>query len=287
MGAEQRREGRECAFSLALARAVLAGRGSTDHMAARANCDSAIANDSPCNIESKLWLPAAPQHPRPSRASRRHLSRPPAHLPPSTVLGHEHLRIARRHAIMNRPGTEPAASQPGRPSSPPPSRCCPARLFAGAVDTQEPPRNAILPRGYLAPGGTACDGRSPAQTGARTRPSHREPHITSRAAADGPVCVHGRCCPETAGTVSLPPPAPRRCSGLAAMLQTTSSWGVPVLTRPRAAGAVPQSLRGIPGGFGGAQQPQQPGRTVSSNRLPNGKLGEETHWGGRARVDAC
>ncbi|OTB08084.1 hypothetical protein M426DRAFT_317188 [Hypoxylon sp. CI-4A] len=37
-------------------------------------------------------------------------------------------------------------------------------------------------------------------------------------------------------------------------------------------GAVPQTLRGMPTGFGGQQQPQQPGRTVS-NRLPNGKLG--------------
>ncbi|KAI0111894.1 hypothetical protein F4814DRAFT_423960 [Daldinia grandis] len=36
-------------------------------------------------------------------------------------------------------------------------------------------------------------------------------------------------------------------------------------------GAVPQTLRGIPTGFGGQQQPQQPGRTVS-NRIPNGKL---------------
>ncbi|KAI2637060.1 hypothetical protein GGS26DRAFT_547176 [Hypomontagnella submonticulosa] len=36
-------------------------------------------------------------------------------------------------------------------------------------------------------------------------------------------------------------------------------------------GAVPQTLRGMPTGFGGQQQPQQPGRTVSS-RLPNGKL---------------
>ncbi|KAI1806139.1 hypothetical protein F4811DRAFT_511941 [Daldinia bambusicola] len=36
-------------------------------------------------------------------------------------------------------------------------------------------------------------------------------------------------------------------------------------------GAVPQTLRGMPTGFGGQQQPQQPGRTVS-NRLPNGKL---------------
>ncbi|KAI1505303.1 CobW/HypB/UreG, nucleotide-binding domain-containing protein [Biscogniauxia marginata] len=36
-------------------------------------------------------------------------------------------------------------------------------------------------------------------------------------------------------------------------------------------GAVPQSLRGMPTGFGGQQQPQQPGRAVS-NRLPNGKL---------------
>ena len=44
-------------------------------------------------------------------------------------------------------------------------------------------------------------------------------------------------------------------------------------------GAVPQTLRGMPGGFGGQQQqqqpqpqPQQPGRAGSS-RLPNGKLG--------------
>ncbi|KAI1083525.1 hypothetical protein F5B20DRAFT_527362 [Whalleya microplaca] len=36
-------------------------------------------------------------------------------------------------------------------------------------------------------------------------------------------------------------------------------------------GAVPQTLRGMPTGYGGQQQPQQPGRTVS-NRLPNGKL---------------
>ncbi|KAI0478878.1 hypothetical protein GGR56DRAFT_632391 [Xylariaceae sp. FL0804] len=35
-------------------------------------------------------------------------------------------------------------------------------------------------------------------------------------------------------------------------------------------GAVPQTLRGMPAGFGGQQQPQ-PGRT-GSNRLPNGKL---------------
>ncbi|KAF5248102.1 hypothetical protein FAUST_509 [Fusarium austroamericanum] len=37
-------------------------------------------------------------------------------------------------------------------------------------------------------------------------------------------------------------------------------------------GAVPQTLRGMPGGFGGQQQPQQPGR-AATNRLPNGKLG--------------
>ncbi|KAJ4189730.1 transcriptional regulator [Fusarium falciforme] len=37
-------------------------------------------------------------------------------------------------------------------------------------------------------------------------------------------------------------------------------------------GAVPQTLRGMPGGFGGQQQPQQPGRAGSA-RLPNGKLG--------------
>ncbi|KAK8051989.1 COBW domain-containing protein 1 [Apiospora rasikravindrae] len=38
-------------------------------------------------------------------------------------------------------------------------------------------------------------------------------------------------------------------------------------------GAVPQTLRGMPTGFGGGQQqPQQPGRGVS-NRLPNGKMG--------------
>ncbi|KAI1115371.1 hypothetical protein F5Y14DRAFT_411064 [Nemania sp. NC0429] len=36
-------------------------------------------------------------------------------------------------------------------------------------------------------------------------------------------------------------------------------------------GAVPQTLRGMPSGFGGQQQPQQPGRAVS-NRLPNGKI---------------
>ncbi|KAI8633350.1 hypothetical protein F5Y19DRAFT_296876 [Xylariaceae sp. FL1651] len=36
-------------------------------------------------------------------------------------------------------------------------------------------------------------------------------------------------------------------------------------------GAVPQTLRGMPTGFGGQQQSQQPGRAVS-NRLPNGKL---------------
>ncbi|KAK6828018.1 hypothetical protein PG987_011359 [Apiospora arundinis] len=37
-------------------------------------------------------------------------------------------------------------------------------------------------------------------------------------------------------------------------------------------GAVPQTLRGMPTGFGGGQQqPQQPGRGVS-NRLPNGKI---------------
>lgn len=38
-------------------------------------------------------------------------------------------------------------------------------------------------------------------------------------------------------------------------------------------GAVPQTMRGIPAGFGGQQQPQQSGRSVS-NRIPNGaKLG--------------
>ncbi|KAI2624263.1 hypothetical protein GGR54DRAFT_595781 [Hypoxylon sp. NC1633] len=37
-------------------------------------------------------------------------------------------------------------------------------------------------------------------------------------------------------------------------------------------GSVPQTIRGMPTGFGGQQQPQQPGRNVS-NRLPNGKLG--------------
>ncbi|KAI1145754.1 hypothetical protein F4825DRAFT_232332 [Nemania diffusa] len=36
-------------------------------------------------------------------------------------------------------------------------------------------------------------------------------------------------------------------------------------------GAVPQTLRGMPTGFGGQQQPQQPGR-AGSNRLPNGKI---------------
>ncbi|KND93176.1 General negative regulator of transcription subunit 2 [Tolypocladium ophioglossoides CBS 100239] len=36
-------------------------------------------------------------------------------------------------------------------------------------------------------------------------------------------------------------------------------------------GAVPQTIRGMPGNFASQQQPQQPGRSVSS-RLPNGKL---------------
>ncbi|KAI0403915.1 hypothetical protein F4802DRAFT_569049 [Xylaria palmicola] len=36
-------------------------------------------------------------------------------------------------------------------------------------------------------------------------------------------------------------------------------------------GAVPQTLRGMPAGFGSQQQPQQPGR-VGSGRLPNGKI---------------
>ncbi|KAI0100624.1 hypothetical protein GGR51DRAFT_531919 [Nemania sp. FL0031] len=36
-------------------------------------------------------------------------------------------------------------------------------------------------------------------------------------------------------------------------------------------GAVPQTLRGMPTGFGSQQQPQQPGR-AGSNRLPNGKI---------------
>ncbi|POR37551.1 NOT2 family protein, partial [Tolypocladium paradoxum] len=50
-----------------------------------------------------------------------------------------------------------------------------------------------------------------------------------------------------------------------------------VYSRPAArwikpvAGAVPQTLRGMPGNFGGQPQPQQPGRSVSG-RLPNGKL---------------
>ncbi|KAL2135988.1 hypothetical protein VTI74DRAFT_6037 [Chaetomium olivicolor] len=42
-----------------------------------------------------------------------------------------------------------------------------------------------------------------------------------------------------------------------------------MMNRP---GAVPQSIRGMPGGFGGQQQQQQSGRAVS-NRLPNGKMG--------------
>ncbi|KAH6635335.1 hypothetical protein B0J18DRAFT_418543 [Chaetomium sp. MPI-SDFR-AT-0129] len=42
-----------------------------------------------------------------------------------------------------------------------------------------------------------------------------------------------------------------------------------MMNRP---GVVPQTMRGIPGGFGGQQQQQQSGRAVS-NRLPNGKLG--------------
>lgn len=38
-------------------------------------------------------------------------------------------------------------------------------------------------------------------------------------------------------------------------------------------GAVPQTIRGMPGGFGNQQQSQQPSRSVSS-RLPNGKMGK-------------
>jgi len=54
---------------------------------------------------------------------------------------------------------------------------------------------------------------------------------------------------------------------------TTSSEHT-VLTDFDGAGTLPHAIRGIPGGFGGQQQPQQqPGRAVS-NRLPNGKLGE-------------
>lgn len=48
-------------------------------------------------------------------------------------------------------------------------------------------------------------------------------------------------------------------------------------------GAVPQSLRGMPGAFGGQQQPQQ-GRSVST-RLPNGKLANNTSgWAFNAAV---
>ncbi|UNI21710.1 hypothetical protein JDV02_007677 [Purpureocillium takamizusanense] len=43
-------------------------------------------------------------------------------------------------------------------------------------------------------------------------------------------------------------------------------------------GAVPQTIRGMPGNFGGQQQPQQPGRSVSS-RLPNGKLVNNSNSG--------
>ncbi|KAL2023018.1 hypothetical protein VTK56DRAFT_3928 [Thermocarpiscus australiensis] len=43
-----------------------------------------------------------------------------------------------------------------------------------------------------------------------------------------------------------------------------------MMNRP---GGVPQSLRGIPGGFGGQQQQQQQSGRAVSNRLPNGKLG--------------
>lgn len=47
----------------------------------------------------------------------------------------------------------------------------------------------------------------------------------------------------------------------------------PMLTWIPLTGAVPQTIRGMPGNFGGQQQPQQQqGRAVSS-RLPNGKLG--------------
>ncbi|UKZ84998.1 uncharacterized protein TrAFT101_000876 [Trichoderma asperellum] len=48
-------------------------------------------------------------------------------------------------------------------------------------------------------------------------------------------------------------------------------------------GAVPQTLRGIPGGFGSQQQPQQ-GRSVST-RLPNGKLANNASgWAFNAAV---
>lgn len=33
----------------------------------------------------------------------------------------------------------------------------------------------------------------------------------------------------------------------------------------------------MPGGFGGQQQQQQPSGRAVSNRLPNGKIGEEAH----------
>ncbi|KAK7956196.1 cobW-domain-containing protein [Apiospora aurea] len=57
--------------------------------------------------------------------------------------------------------------------------------------------------------------------------------------------------------------------------QSAPEHGVetPLQSKYVSSGAVPQTLRGMPTGFGGGQQqPQQPGRGVS-NRLPNGKMG--------------
>lgn len=55
----------------------------------------------------------------------------------------------------------------------------------------------------------------------------------------------------------------------------TDQEGIQVLTRRfNTLGAVPQSVRGLPGGFGGQQQSQQPTRSVAG-RLPNGKMGEQ------------
>lgn len=48
------------------------------------------------------------------------------------------------------------------------------------------------------------------------------------------------------------------------------------LTRASISGAVPQSLRGMPGGFGQGQQGQQHTGRGGANRLQNGKLGKAT-----------
>ncbi|KAF5666205.1 NOT2 family [Fusarium heterosporum] len=57
------------------------------------------------------------------------------------------------------------------------------------------------------------------------------------------------------------------------LYNSLDSFQPPPLPKTLFERAVPQTLRGMPGGFGGQpQQPQQPGRS-GTNRLPNGKLG--------------